>query len=49
VSDGIRTHDSQIHKLELYQLSYTHRNQIRSGDPPVGTADYIHARPTRAI
>jgi hypothetical protein len=25
VSDGIRTRDGQIHSLELYQLSYTHR------------------------
>ena len=24
VSGGIRTHDSQIHSLELYRLSYTH-------------------------
>ena len=24
VSDGTRTHDSQIHSLELYRLSYTH-------------------------
>ena len=27
MSDGIRTHDSQIHSLELYRLSYTHRTE----------------------
>lgn len=26
MSGGIRTLDSQIHSLELYQLSYTHHN-----------------------
>ena len=25
MGDGTRTHDSQSHNLELYQLSYTHR------------------------
>ena len=25
VIDGARTHDSQNHNLELYQLSYDHR------------------------
>jgi hypothetical protein len=26
VDDGARTRDSQNHNLELYQLSYIHRN-----------------------
>ena len=29
VSEGTRTPDSQIHNLELYQLSYTHHKPER--------------------
>ena len=28
VSDGARTHDSQIHNLVLYQLNYTHHKLL---------------------
>ena len=38
VGDGIRTHDSQIHSLELYRLSYTHRTfalaRLEGLEPP---------------
>ena len=33
VSDGIRTRDIQIHSLELYQLSYAHRENRDRENP----------------
>ena len=33
VSDGIRTRDIQIHSLELYQLSYAHREKRHQKNP----------------
>ena len=33
VSDGVRTHDSQNHNLELYQLSYTHHEHCFDPEP----------------
>ena len=29
VADGTRTHDNQDHNLGLYQLSYSHRLELR--------------------
>jgi hypothetical protein len=35
VSDGIRTRDIQIHSLELYQLSYAHREARSRAEHPL--------------
>lgn len=42
VDDGARTRDSQNHNLELYQLSYIHRNSLNLPHPALPHIRAIH-------